>query len=143
RGRGQVGNMTIPDYFGGFMVDKPGDWRIRVATDIAPLPHFEGNYGLSVSHSTGAPGHDCNSGADAPAAGLFLTLPVTCQGDFLPAFTDIDDTYLFLLAAGQTVNISMTPNPSSDFNIALKDPNGVQRAQSVDGGVGGTERISF
>jgi len=139
RGRGQVSNTGGTGFF---MVDKPGDWRIRVATDIAPLPHFEGNYGLSVSRLTGAPGHDCNSGADAPAAGLFLTLPVTCQGDFLPFF-DNGDEYLFQLAAGQTVNISMTPNPSSDFNIALKDPNGVQRAQSVDGGVGGTERISF
>ena len=43
---------AIQGFGEAFTVDKPGNWRIRVATDIAPLPHFEGNYGLSIVRRT-------------------------------------------------------------------------------------------
>src|SRR5262249_20701563 len=127
---------------GAYVIDKAGDWRIRVATDIPPAPHFEGNYGIAISRVKGVPGHDCNSGADAPANGLLVTLPVQCQGDFMP-FPDPSDAYRFALQAGQTVTISLTPNAFSDFPIALTDPTGAQRAQSVTGGLGVTRTITF
>ncbi len=125
---------------GEFLIDKSGDWRIRVASDITPLPHFEGDYGIRYFFRRGVAGHDCGSGGDT--WNFSLALPVDCEGDLLPSSTDSRDSYTFNLQAGQEVTANLTPNQFQDLDLALFDPEGIKRAESLLIGTGRAESIT-
>lgn len=111
------------------LIDKTGDWRIRVASGVPGIP--TDIYSILVLLRQGVPGHDCNTGANTDAVGMTVTLPVACQGDFLPYAQDpfgtqgdLSDRYNFDLKVGDTVEITVTlatPNVA-EYTANLEAP---------------------
>lgn len=126
-----------------FTADVNGDWRVRV---ISNEGKYVDTYNLSVFLETAQ--NDCLMGDDAGDSvwdAMAITLPKSnCPGTLLSANNeyDLNDYYKFPVTSGQTINASMTPNPSSNYDICLYSPAGSQIGSCTSGGVGVTESLS-
>ena len=69
--------------------------------------------------------NDCGTGGDAGnsfVSGSWITAPRDCTGTFTAG--DVYDYYRINLTAGQTLNVTMTPNGQSDYDLCLVRPDG-------------------
>lgn len=121
-----------------FILDQTGDWRLRLASKWPDgREPFEGAYGFWTFPRRGVPGMDCGTDADTPTAGLDVTLPIDCEGSFLPFGDDTFDRYNFDLQAGQTAEISVaTHSTRSEWTATIDTPSAsrVQRHTFQSGG---------
>jgi pimeloyl-ACP methyl ester carboxylesterase len=122
----------------GHTATATGDYRLRVR-----LTSGTGSYTMSVSKTSP---NDCGTGGDAGnahASASPITLPVTnCSGK-LTTSVDADDYFKFAVTSGQTVNASMTPNASANFDVCLYNPSGTIVAGCTAGSTGGTDTVSY
>lgn len=118
------------DNAGPVLIDKTGDWRVRVLTDKPGFAPFQGVYGLTYFFRRGLATRDCGTGADTPITGLDVTLPVSCEGDFLPYGNDpvsgpgdLSDRYGFQLTKGDILQVTLaTSSPEADYTASIDAP---------------------
>jgi hypothetical protein len=115
-----------------------GSWRAMVYVYAG-----SGSYTFSASASAGSTSGDCGTAGDAGnsfGSATGITLPKSCTGT-LGTGGDSQDWYSFYKPSGASLSVSMTPNPSADFDLCLYDPSGTAVACST-AGTGSTDSIS-
>ena len=103
--------------------------------------------GLATTRTAGVavqPLDDCGTGGDAGntfATASWLPMPSTGCTGILRA-SDAYDFYAVHLGAGQTLDVSMTPNGASDYDLCLLDPSGAPQPCPFVGGNGTETRTA-